>query len=144
MGRKASRELAMKLLYQYEFQDNEKEEQLKEVIGFEDLNDNDKGYIRNIIEGVTLEAENIDNIIETNAKGWKLSRMSKVDIAILRIAIYEIKFRDDVPCNVAINEAVEMAKRYSSKESGAFVNGILGNVVKVSGIDKKSKEQKDE
>lgn len=144
MGRKASRELAMKLLYQYEFQTDDREEQLKETLGNEELNDNDKDYIRNIVEGVSKELGFIDNSIEKNARGWKLSRMSKVDIAILRLAIFEISFREDIPSSVTINEAVEMAKKFSSVESGAFINGILGKITKISMENSTDTEQTDE
>jgi N utilization substance protein B len=142
MSRKASRELAMKLLYQYEFQNENKQELLSSTINLEELNDNDRDYIQNIFQGVLSEAESIDSIIDENAKGWKLSRMSKVDIAILRLAVYELKFSEDVPCNVAINEAIELAKKYSAKESGAFINGILGKVAKLCLINKPNLEKK--
>jgi N utilization substance protein B len=146
MGRKASRELAMKLLYQYEFRTEDKQEQLSDILGLEDLNENDRGYIQNIVQGVSKEIGVIDNIIENNAKGWKISRMSKVDIAILRLAIYEITFRDDIPCSVTINEAVEMAKKFSSKESGAFINGMLGKIsnADVSNTKQVLKEDKEQ
>lgn len=132
MGRKASRELTMKLLYQYEFKTDDREQQLKEILATEDLVDSDKVYIRNVVEGVATNIEFIDNLIEKNARGWKMSRMSKVDIAILRLAIFEMSFRDDIPCSVTINEAVELAKKFSTNESGAFINAILGKISKLA------------
>ena len=71
----------------------------------------------------------IDEIITNNSKKWKKERISKVDIAILRLAIYEIYFSQEVPNSVAINEAVELAKEFGTEQSPAFINGILGNIV---------------
>ena len=70
----------------------------------------------------------IDAMINENATGWKTTRMNKVDLSILRLAVYEMKFDDDVPVKVAINEAVELAKRFSGDEGPAFINGVLGKL----------------
>lgn len=131
MGRRASREIAMKLLYQLEIQKDSKEEQIKHTLEQHDLNEKDKEYIMDVIEGVHNNIENIDKTIEKHSKGWKLSRISKVDLSILRLSIYEISYRKDIPFNVSINEAVELAKSYSGDESGSFINGILGKVARV-------------
>ena len=80
-------------------------------------------------DGTMANLTEIDNIIGTYAKGWSVDRMSKVDKAILRLAAYEIKFAPDVPDGVAVNEAVELAKTYSSDEAPAFINGILGKLI---------------
>ena len=80
-------------------------------------------------DGTMAHLEEIDNIIGSYAKGWTVERMSKVDKAILRLAVYEIKYAPDVPDGVAVNEAVELAKVYSSDEAPAFINGILGKVI---------------
>lgn len=135
MGRKASREIAMKLLYQLEFQKDSREEQIKIVLEQYDLNSKDREYIIDVVEGVHKNKENIDSLIEKYARGWKLSRISKVDLSILRLSIYEMNYRKDIPFNVSINEAVELAKNYSGGESGSFVNGILGNVAKLKLTD---------
>ena len=71
------------------------------------------------------KAQEIDDLLNENVTGWKTGRMNKVDLSILRLAIYEMKWDDDVPVSVAINEAVELAKRFGGEESPAFVNGIL-------------------
>jgi len=131
MGRRASREVAMKLLYQLELQKEDRQEQVEEVLKQDDLNDNDKKYITDVIDGVSKNLSYIDKLIETHSKGWKLHRIPKVDLSILRLSIYELHFRDDIPLNVCINEAVELAKKYSTEDAGAFVNGILGKVSKV-------------
>ncbi len=135
MGRKASREIAMKLLYQLEFQKDSREEQIKIALEQYDLNSKDREYIIDVVEGVHKNKENIDSLIEKYARGWKLSRISKVDLSILRLSIYEMNYRKDIPFSVSINEAVELAKNYSGGESGSFVNGILGNVAKLKLTD---------
>lgn len=131
MGRRASREIAMKLLYQLEIQRDSREEQISNTLEQHDIKDKDREYILDIVDGVFNNKEDIDMAIEKYSKGWKLSRISKVDLAILRLSIYEICHRDDIPFNVSINEAVEMAKSYSGDESGSFVNGILGKIAKL-------------
>ncbi len=73
--------------------------------------------------------EKTQNIIEKNSVGWSISRFGKTDLAIMRLAIYEIKFDDDIPAKVAINEAVELAKRYGGAQSASFINGVLAKVV---------------
>lgn len=131
MGRRASRELAMKLLYQLEIQKEDKEEQIETVLEENNVTENDRKYIIDVINGVNDNIEQIDKTVEKYSKGWKLNRISKVDLAILRLSIYEICYRDDIPLNVSINEAVELAKKYSSDDAGAFINGILGKVTKI-------------
>ncbi|MCX7923260.1 MAG: transcription antitermination factor NusB [Clostridia bacterium] len=131
MGRRASREIAMKLLYQLEIQKDNREEQVNSVLEEHELNESDVKYINEVVIGVQDNMSYIDEIIEKYSKGWKINRISKVDLSILRLSIFEISYRDDIPFNVSINEAVELAKKYSGEESGAFVNGILGKVSQV-------------
>lgn len=134
MGRKASREIAMKLLYQLEIQKDDREAQINMVLEENSLSDKDREYITDIIAGVQKNQAFIDNIIEVNSKGWKIGRISKVDLSIMRLSIYEISFRADIPYNVSVNEAVELAKKYSSEDAGSFVNGILSKVQKAGNI----------
>ncbi|HHY23990.1 MAG TPA: transcription antitermination factor NusB [Clostridiaceae bacterium] len=130
MGRRASREVAMKLLYQTEIQKSDREWQLNFALENKSFNSKDNKYIRDIVDGVFNNIEEIDLLIEKHAIGWKLNRISKVDLSILRVGIYEILYRKDIPYNVSINEAVEMAKKYSTKEAGSFINGILSKIPK--------------
>lgn len=130
MGRRASRETAMKLLYQMEIQKSDKSEQIEMALEDESFTEKDKKYIRNIIDGVNEKVTIIDSIIEKNAMGWKLNRVSKIDLSILRIGIYEILYREDIPFSVSVNEAVELAKKYSNDDAGSFVNGLLAKVTK--------------
>lgn len=87
-------------------------------------------YAKALFDGVDLKTEELDEVINTYSKGWKTNRLPKVNLAILRLAIYEIKYVDDVPASVAINEAVELAKKYSGEGDYSFINGILGSVAK--------------
>lgn len=130
MGRRASRESAMKLLYQLEIQKGDESEQIQTALEEESFTEKDKKYITEVINGVNEKLEIIDKIIEKNATGWKLNRISKIDLSILRIGIYEVLYRDDIPFSVSVNEAVELAKKYSNEDSGAFVNGLLAKVSK--------------
>ncbi len=130
MGRRASREAAMKLLYQLEIQKDDRSEQIETALEDGSLTDNDKKYIRSIVDGVEEKTALLDSIIEKYAMGWKISRLSKIDLSVLRIGIYEILFREDIPFSVSVNEAVELAKKYSNEDAGAFVNGLLAKVSK--------------
>ncbi len=132
MNRSAIRENAFKLIYSLEIQ---KTENLEEQIDlfFESNNIEDeqaKKYIKDVILGINENLEEILKDIEQNLKeDWKLNRISKMDLSILKLAIYEIKY-NEIPYKVAINEAVELAKKYGEDKSKNFVNGILASIVK--------------
>ncbi len=132
MSRINARKNAFNLLFQYEFIDAEEIEENKDIFFKEnmEINETDKKYILETFDGTIEKIEEIDKIISDYAKGWTVERMSKVDLAILRLAVYEMLFSDETPQSVAINEAVELAKKYSSDEAPAFINGILGKVSK--------------
>ena len=132
MNRSAIRENAFKLVYSLEIQKAENvEEQIDLFIESNEIKDEKaKEIIKNEILGIQKNKEQILANIEQNLKeDWKLNRISKMDLSILEIAIYEIKF-GDVPYKVAINEAVELAKKYGEDKSKNFVNGILASIVK--------------
>jgi transcription antitermination protein NusB len=131
MGRRASREIAMKLLYQLEFQKDDREGQINYVLEENSLIDKDRDYVTDVVEGVVKNLSYLDKVIEDLSKGWKIGRISKVDLSIMRLSIYEICFRNDIPYSVSVNEAVELAKKYSNEDAGSFVNGILSKVSKV-------------
>lgn len=132
MNRTAIREQAFKLIYSLQIQ---KQEELEEAIQlYEESNEitdqNAKEYIQNAIFGIQEHKEEIIHAIETNLKSeWKLERISKIDLSILKLAIYELKYTE-VPFKVVINEAVELAKKYGEDSSKNFVNGMLASVVK--------------
>ncbi len=131
MGRRASREIAMKLLYQLEIQKEDRESQIRLVLEENMLSGKDSDYVTTIVDTVYKNLEHIDKTIEINSKGWKIGRISKVDLSIMRLCICEVFYMDDIPYSVSVNEAVELAKKYSSEEAGAFINGILSKVSKI-------------
>ena len=88
--------------------------------------------------GVREHAEELDALIEAHSLGWALSRIGRVDLAILRVAVYEILYREDVPTAAAINEAVELSKLYCGEKSSSFVNGVLGGIVREQPEEKKT------
>lgn len=87
-------------------------------------------YIREEIPRLIENLESIDRIIESNLRNWSLDRLAQVDLAILRVAVYEFLYKEDIPKPVSINEAIEMAKLYSSEDSSRFINGILGSILR--------------
>lgn len=131
MGRSELREHIFRILFRIEFQPKEEmEEQLALYLEeLESAKDTEKEYIRTKYAAIAEKVEMIDEKINASVTGWKTSRMGKVDLTILRLAIYEIEWDEEVPQGVAINEAVELAKRYGGEESPSFINGVLGKIV---------------
>lgn len=131
MKRSTIRELTFKLLYSIEIQQEDTDEQIELYIENSEITDKEtKTYIKNVTNGIRENNEEIVNLITANLKqDWKVDRISKIDLSILKLAIYEIKFTD-IPYKVAINEAVELAKKYGEDSSSNFVNGVLANIVK--------------
>ncbi|MCI5650043.1 MAG: transcription antitermination factor NusB [Fusicatenibacter sp.] len=134
MNRSKLRENIFKLLYTAEFQkEEEMPQQLSlyfEFTGDEEIQPKDQLYIEEKYRHVTEHIEEIDEMLNQVSEGWKTKRMGKVDLAILRLALYEMKYDDDVPVGVAINEAVELAKSFGREESASFINGILGKLAR--------------
>ena len=123
------REQVFQILFRIEFHQGEDlSEQLKYQTEEGETADADAVYIQNKIDAVIANITQIDEMINEAATGWKTSRMGKVDLTLLRLAVYEIKFEEDIPTKVAINEAVELAKRYGTDSSPAFVNGVLAKI----------------
>ena len=100
------------------------------VIGRKEPDEEDRQYITAALEGVLAHREEIDEMIEKTAKGWSIDRMSLVDLTILRLAVWEILYADDVPGSVSIAEAMDLTERFSDPEDKSFVNGILGTVLR--------------
>lgn len=131
MSRPKSREAAIKIIYQNGFLESEPEKVLDTyylACEEEEVKNLDREFIKDIVLGVTSHMEELDGLIEEFSKEWTLDRMSRVDIAVLRVAIYEMLYRPDIHTSVSINEAVEFAKKYSYEDAGSFVNGILGGI----------------
>ena len=130
MIRSELREHIFKMLFQIEFNvAADMPDRLKNYFELlEDAADKDKAYIEKKYGAVVSHLEEIDQLLNENTKGWKTTRMSKVDLTILRLAVYELKWDEEIPAGVAINEAVELAKRFGGESSSSFVNGILGKL----------------
>lgn len=129
MGRKKARDNTFKCIYQLEFENRDIDRILKFCYEENKNEDDEKEYIETVLNGVVKNLETIDNIILSKLKNWTIQRIAKIDLAILRLAIYEIKYKE-IPYKVAINEAVELAKKYGEDTSKNFVNGILASIVK--------------
>lgn len=130
MRRREQREHIFKLLFMTEFNSEEEmSEQLSLYFeSLDELSEKDQEYMRKKYGHVLEKLDEIDRLLNETSKGWKTKRMSRVDLTALRLAVYELKFDEDVPTGVAINEAVELAKRFGGETSGSFVNGILGKI----------------
>jgi transcription antitermination factor NusB len=126
--RTQARELALQLLYQLDLRGDEIRAEIDEALS-RPLGDPEVlSFARDLIQGYWERRTEIDAKIEEVAKNWQLKRMAAIDRNILRLATYELLFRDDIPPLVTINEAIDIAKKYSTKNSGPFVNGILDNL----------------
>lgn len=132
MSRRNARKHIFNLVFQTEFNgDTDIDESVSTYISeYSDFGEDEKEFVLNEYKGITENLEEIDSRIDAFAKGWSISRLAKTDLAILRIAVYEILFSEDVPDKVAVNEAVELAKLFSSDKAPAFVNGVLSKVIK--------------
>ena len=132
MGRREMREHIFKLLFFREF--NEAEEMPEQIKLYfdemEDLEPAQQVYMEDKYGKIQEHLEEIDRILNEKSTGWKTKRMSKVDLNILRLAVYEMKYDEDVPVKVAINEAVEISKIFGGDDSASFINGVLGKVAR--------------
>ena len=147
MSRLFAREVAMKTVYTRMFGGEGKPEDICEQMGIEPdkyydpakkygpeagtemlFDEDDYSYTLAVTEGVLLHQDEIDELIGKYSNGWSLERIAKVDLAILRVCIYELYFRPDIPRSASINAAVELAKSFGEEKSSSFINGILGSV----------------
>ncbi|SHJ23670.1 transcription antitermination factor NusB [Hespellia stercorisuis] len=132
MTRSELREHIFQMLFGIEFYTGEEmEDQLGLYLDtLDDIKESDYSYMKTKVGHIVERLEEIDGLLNEETTGWKTSRMNKVDLTIMRLALYEIRWDDDVPAGVAINEAVELAKKYSSDEGPSFVNGVLAKFAK--------------
>lgn len=130
MARKVARESAMQVMYQMDLNGDFSQEALNVFLENNKFKQDELEYISYVVEGVKDNIEEIDSAIEKHSKGWSIKRIAKIDLAILRIAIFEILHKDDMPPQVSINEAVEISKKYSTEESSKYINGLLGAFLK--------------
>lgn len=129
MNRHEAREAALGLVFEKAFKPLEETDKLYELAKLERELEEDE-YVRRVTNGVFENLERIDSLIEASAKGWKINRMPKVSLALMRICVYELIFEADIPTNVSLNEAVELAKKYDGDDAPAFVNGVLNKIAK--------------
>ena len=135
MNRRSLREQVFKLLFRVEFIEKEEmEEQCHLFLEHEevDMSEDDETHIVEKYKAIQERLEEIDSMINEKAKGWNTDRMGKVDLTVIRLAVYEMKFDETIPDGVAINEAVELAKMYGQDESAGFVNGVLAKFVEAA------------
>ena len=132
MTRSKIRENVFKMLFRVEFHDKSELAEQMELLNDELTNptDEEKQYIDEKCSAIIEHMAELDALIDEKSTGWKTNRMAKVDLAIIRLAVYEIKFEDDIPTKVSINEAVELAKGYDEPETVSFINGILGGIMR--------------
>jgi N utilization substance protein B len=132
MSRRELREQIFKLLFRIEF-NSEEEMKTQCELFFDDpereFNEEDTKYIQEKYDSIYSKLNEIDGLIDSKAKGWSSDRMGKVELTIIRLAVYEIMFDDDVPSKVAINEAVELAKKFGQDKSSGFINAVLAKFV---------------
>lgn len=132
MSRTEIREIAFKLVYSLEIQNEEDlEEQINLYIENNEIQDNKVyEYIKDVVLGIKQNEKEIENMIKSSLDSkWTIERISKIDLSILKLAVYEIKYKS-VPFKVEINEAVELAKKYGEESASKFINGALGKIVK--------------
>lgn len=126
--RSQGREAALKALYQVDVRPDLSDAEVDEVLRGEARNDEALGFARELVTGTRANLADIDREVESIAHNWNLKRMAVIDRNVIRLGAFELIHRTDIPPAVAINEAVVMAKKYSTKESGSFVNGILDKI----------------
>lgn len=140
MTRREIRDRIFKILFSYAF--NDAEEMSEQVaLAFEDTDlfqeedtpseacsEEEKAYISNKVMDIVAKRESIDETIQSISEGWKLARIGKAELAILRLAVYEIKYEEEIPLKVSINEAVELTKRYCDTDAKSFVNALLAKL----------------
>ncbi|MBR5543590.1 MAG: transcription antitermination factor NusB [Oscillospiraceae bacterium] len=143
MSRTAAREVAVHIVYDYGFNNEIGAESLGHFLSeefadsisadtdiYSQVGRDQHLYITGIVNGVASKREEIDALITKYSVGWKINRISRIAMAIMRVAVYEIKYIEDVSEKIAINEAVEIAKKYDTAETVSFINGILGSIVR--------------
>ncbi|HKM40017.1 MAG TPA: transcription antitermination factor NusB [bacterium] len=130
MSRRQGREAALKALFQVELGETEPNFALQQLVAEDQLTEYVADFARRLIEGVLDNQKEVDAVLTRFSTDWSLQRMANVDRMVLRLAAYELLFCPDIPAAVAINEAVELVKLYSTGKSGRFVNGILSSVAR--------------
>jgi len=131
LSRREERQQSLTFVFERLFRDDSAEEVFEDATEARD--EEISGYARKVVTGVEEHLTEIDTLIEENLKGWKKNRIAKMSLTILRIAVYEMCYVDNIPVSVSINEAVELAKCYATDKEAAFINGVLGSIAKQRG-----------
>ena len=126
--RRQARELAMQALFYMDMQKNSSTEMLEYFCGCFSPSKKSRPFFMKLVTGVLEKKDEIDALVERFSQNWKISRMSCVDRNVMRIAVYEMLYCDDIPPKVSINEAVDVGKKFGTQESGAFINGIMDSI----------------
>lgn len=129
MKREVARDLVYKIIFQMSFHDDF-EQRYKNMIDEYEIKGSQKEYALKTVQGILDNLEDIDNVIKENLHGWTFDRLATHVVAVLRLGIYEIKYNDDIPALVALNEAVSLGHKYSDEKEAIFVNGLLNSVYK--------------
>lgn len=133
MNRKQAREQAFILVFEKSFHDEPVPELIEAAREGRELEQDI--FMEEAVSGVFDHLEEIDGIIAENLTGWKLERLSRVALAVLRLAVFEMLYREDIPVSVSINEAVELSKKFATKDDAAYVNGVLGSAARSRRMD---------
>lgn len=132
--RRKGRELALQALYQAGMTGDASPQAIEFFLKHFEGSGKAKDFARRLVLGVIHHRKEIDRLIEQSAENWKINRMAKVDLTILRMATYELLFCPDIPMNVSMDEAIEIGKRYGSEDSATFINGVLDQVAQAGGV----------
>ncbi|WP_300461727.1 transcription antitermination factor NusB [Desulfobacula sp.] len=135
--RRQARELALQALFSFDLDASDPDERMAAFCANneESLTQGVKPFFLDLVKGVKENESQIDALLNRYSKNWKISRMPVVDRNIMRIAIFEFLKRTDIPCSVTINEAVEIGKKYGTRDSGAFINGVLDRIKSLEGLE---------
>ncbi len=126
MNRKTARENAFILIFERCFRSDSVEDIIADAIEARDFEYDD--YVETVFKGVCEKTVEIDSAISANLQGWSITRLSKVTLSLLRLAVFEMMYLEEIPVKVSINEAVEIAKKYSTQDDASYINGVLGSV----------------
>lgn len=129
-NRRKARELSVQILYQMEMKETEPKTVFDLFWKMEEIPEDVRQFTTDLVEGVYRNRKEIDQLIEKHSLHWKLSRMAVVDRNILRLGVFELLYLHDVPVSVVLNEAIEIAKKFGTADSSAFINGVLDNTAK--------------
>ena len=131
MRRSKVREHIFKMLFSIGFDAADADEQIELYLEqVEEASEEERGYMRKKVKDIAAHEEEIDAMINEHTTGWKTGRMNKVDLSVLRLAVYEMLYDDTIPEKVSVNEAVELGKRFSGGDSPSFINGVLGKIAR--------------